>query len=61
MIFYDFSIESSSAKVVFSTEIFWDQMEHVVTEKHEFKNRHVSKLKILLGNFGLLSFITKYK
>ena len=44
----DFSIESSFTNVEASTEIFMDQIKPLITEKHEFEERHLSSLLILL-------------
>ena len=38
-----FFFESSSTKVKFLTEIFVDQIKHLVNEKQEFEKRHVSQ------------------
>ena len=55
----DFSFDFSSTMVEFLTGIFVDQKKPVVTEKHEFEQRHVSKLNIIFGNFILSSFWCK--
>ena len=45
----EISFNSSSAKVEFWIEIFMDQVKPVVTEKHEFEKRHVSRFRNLFG------------
>ena len=52
-----FSLQKSFVRIKFLTETFMEQMKTVVSGKHEFEERQVSKLRTLFWKIRTIEFL----